>query len=82
MIFFSLITIAKPIVRQPKANRNDAQTGHSRKGLEIKVEAVYLLLIAIAMLACTGILAVDLKTIKRTLEAIQEKLNQNRDGRP
>lgn len=46
------------------------------------MEAVYLLLIAIAMLACTGILAVDLKTIKRTLEAIQEKLNQNRDGRP
>lgn len=42
------------------------------------METVYLLLIAIAMLACTGILAVDLKAIKRILEAIQENLEKER----
>lgn len=44
--------------------------------------AVYLLLIAIAMLACTGILEIELRAIERTLETIQEELNQDRDGRP
>ena len=44
--------------------------------------AVYLLLIAIAMLACTGILEIELRAIKRTIETIQEELNQDRDGRP
>lgn len=48
------------------------------KRKEQLMEAVYLLLIAIAMLACTGILAVDLKAIKRILEAIQENLEKER----
>lgn len=54
----------------------------TREGKEQPVEAVYLLLIAIAMLACTGILEIELRAIKRTLETIQEELNQDRDGRP
>ena len=44
------------------------------------MEAIYLLLIAIAMLACTGILEIELRAIKRTLEAIQEELKKERSN--
>ena len=43
---------------------------------------VFLLSIILAMLSCTGIIAIDLKAIRRELEEIKQETHQSSERRP